>query len=150
MGAVLMMKISTKGRYALRIMVDLARHSAESPVSLREISERQNIIPKYMESIMALLLREKLVISIRGKAGGYRLARSPEQYRVYDILRAAEGDLEPVQCLVQKPNVCPLAPDCATLPLWEGLSRVVRQYLESYTLEALLGNGGAFSYCDGI
>lgn len=145
-----MMKISTKGRYALRIMVDLARRSSEGPVSLREISERQNITPKYMESIMALLLREKLVLSLRGKAGGYRLSRAPEQYRVYDILKAAEGDLEPVQCLVQKPNVCPLSAECVTLPLWEGLSQVVREYLEGYTLADLLGQEGAFSYCDGI
>lgn len=145
-----MMKISTKGRYALRIMVDLARHSTESPVSLREISARQNITPKYMESIMSLLLREKLVVSIRGKAGGYQLSRPSEQYRIYDILHAAEGDLEPVQCLVQHPNICPLSQDCVTLPLWQGLSRVVRQYLEGYTLADLLKNEGSFSYCDGI
>lgn len=145
-----MMKISTKGRYALRIMIDLARHAAAGPVALRAVAQRQNITLKYMESIMALLLREKLVISVRGKSGGYRLARPAEQYKVYEILCAAEGDLAPVQCLASADNPCTLRESCATLPLWTGLQQVVKDYLESFTLADLLGHEGELMYCDGI
>ncbi len=144
------MKISTKGRYALRIMIDLARHAAAGPVALRAVAQRQNITLKYMESIMALLLREKLVISVRGKSGGYRLARPAEQYKVYEILCAAEGDMAPVQCLASAENTCTLRAACATLPLWTGLQQVVKDYLESFTLADLLGQEGRLTYCDGI
>lgn len=145
-----MMKISTKGRYALRIMIDLARHTDEGPVSLRAIAERQHITLKYMESIIALLMREKLVMSIRGKAGGYRLSRPASQYKAYEILCAAEGELAPVQCLSTPINTCALQDSCSTLPLWRGLQQVVRDYLESFTLEDLLGQEGSISFCDGI
>lgn len=145
-----MMKISTKGRYALRIMIDLARHSDEGPVALRAVAERQNITLKYMESIMALLLREKLVLSVRGKSGGYRLAKPASQYKVYEILCAAEGDMAPVQCLVGTENTCALRSTCATLPLWTGLHQTVKAYLESYTLDDLLDQEGQLTYCDGI
>lgn len=145
-----MMKISTKGRYALRIMIDLARHADSGPVALRAVAERQNITLKYMESIIALLMREKLVVSVRGKAGGYRLARPADQYKVYEILCAAEGDLAPVQCLVAPTNDCMLRDNCATLPLWTGLYEVVKKYLESRTLADLVLKDGSLTYCDGI
>ena len=99
-----MMRISTKGRYALRIMLDLAQNGEDSPVALREISERQNITPKYMESIMALLLRDNLVQSLRGKAGGYMLTRKPAEYPLYEILSTAEGGLAPVHSLSMDEN----------------------------------------------
>lgn len=132
-----MMRISTKGRYAVRIMLDLAQHAAGDPVSLRDVAERQHITPKYMESIMSLLLREGLVVSARGKAGGYRLAREAGAYTVYDILCAAEGDLAPVACLSQVPQGCELADRCATLPVWRGLDEVIRGYLSGVRLSEL-------------
>lgn len=146
-----MMRISTKGRYALRIMLDLAEHASRGPVSLRDVAERQHITPKYMESIMAILLREGLVTSVRGKSGGYRLARSAEQYTAYDILEAAEGDLVPVQCLAQHENTCALRESCATLPVWQGLADVIRDYLQSVTLADMRERShGSLTYCDGI
>lgn len=139
-----MMRISTKGRYAVRIMQDIANHAApNAPVSLRDIVERQHITQKYMESIMALLLRRNLVRSVRGKAGGYCLTRKPEDYPLYDILCAAEGDMEPVQCLAAPVNDCALKDRCKTLPLWEGLSAVIRTYLQQHTLAELLNENGA-------
>ncbi|MCH5285667.1 MAG: Rrf2 family transcriptional regulator [Akkermansiaceae bacterium] len=147
-----MMKISTKGRYALRIMVELARAADDSrPVSLRAVAERQLMTLKYLESIIALLVRERLVISMRGKSGGYRLSRPAAQYTVYEILRAAEGELEPVQCLTSGAIPCPMESRCSTLSVWRGLSKVVRDYLEGITLADLANMpAGEFSYCDGI
>lgn len=146
-----MMRISTKGRYAVRIMLDLALHKEQGTVSLRDISERQNITPKYMESIMSLLVKEGLVVSTRGKAGGYSLSRPAEDYTVYDILCAAEGNLQPVQCLTTPTNPCILKDRCITLPLWEGLGQVIRGYLEKHTLADLATNGipEHMESCDG-
>lgn len=138
-----MMRISTKGRYAVRIMQDLALHAGQGPVSLRDISERQNITPKYMESIMAILLRNELVTSLRGKLGGYTLTREPAAYSVYEILCAAEGDMKPVQCLATPQNTCILKEHCTTLPLWKGLSDVIQTYLEAHTLAELTEKGEA-------
>lgn len=144
-----MMRISTKGRYAVRIMQDLALHAGQGPVSLRDIAERQNITQKYMESIMAILLRKKMVSSLRGKMGGYSLTRKPSDYSVYEILCAAEGDMEPVQCLALPLNPCVLKEHCVTLPLWKGLSEVIRTYLESHTLEEIIRTGEtAIPRCD--
>ena len=146
-----MMRISTRGRYALRIMIDLARYAAREPVSLRDVAARQQITPKYMESIMAMLLRAGLVTSARGKSGGYRLARPAAQYNAYEILCAAEGDLEPVQCLSSPVNTCPMRERCTTLPVWTGLSEVIRTYLEGISLADLTSSAaGEMSYCDGI
>lgn len=146
-----MMKISTKGRYALRVMVELARQVDDKPMSLRAVAERQHMTLKYLESIIALLVREHLVSSMRGKAGGYRLSRPAAQYTVYEILRATEGELEPVQCLVEGSPVCPMEQRCPTLPVWKGLSRVVREFLEGISLADIADvPPGEFSYCDGI
>lgn len=136
-----MMRISTKGRYALRIMLDLAQHNDQGPVALREISERQNITPKYMESIMALLLRDNLVQSLRGKAGGYRLTRRPDQYPLYEILSTAEGGLAPVHCLAMDENECSIRQSCLTIPVWEGLHKVIADYLNGLTIQTLLDQG---------
>ena len=132
-----MMRISTKGRYALRIMLDLAQNGEVGPVALREISERQNITPKYMESIMALLLRDNLVQSLRGKAGGYMLTRKPEDYPLYEILCTAEGGLAPVHCLAMEENECPLHDTCLTIPVWIGLHNVIKEYLSGISLGEL-------------
>ena len=133
-----MMRISTKGRYALRIMLDLAQNDEQGPVALREISERQNITPKYMESIMSMLLHDKLVQSLRGKAGGYQLTRKPEEYPIYEILSCAEGGLAPVHCLSMEENECPIRKTCLTIPVWEGLHQVIKDYLSGITLKTLM------------
>ena len=143
-----MLKISTKGRYALRIMIDLAHHVEEGPVSLRAVAERQNVTLKYMESIMSLLLREELVISSRGKSGGYKLTRAPKDYDVYEILHAAEGNLAPVQCLATSVNDCPLQGTCPTLPMWKGLDNIVQEYLKGYTLDQLLREEENSQFCE--
>ena len=135
------MRISTKGRYALRIMLDLAQNGEDSPVALREISERQNITPKYMESIMALLLRDNLVQSLRGKAGGYMLTRKPAEYPLYEILSTAEGGLAPVHCLSMDENECPLHDTCLTIPVWVGLHNAIKDYLSGISLEELKKQG---------
>ena len=136
-----MMRISTKGRYALRIMLDLAQNDDQGPVALREISERQNITPKYMESIMSMLLHDKLVQSLRGKAGGYQLTRKPEEYPIYEILSCAEGGLAPVHCLAMEENECPIRKTCLTIPVWEGLHQVIKDYLSGITLKTLIDQG---------
>lgn len=143
-----MIKFSTKGRYALRIMIDLARNGQQAPVSLRSISERQLIPIKYMEAIAAVLLRCRLVVSIRGKEGGYRLSRAATEYSVYDILCAMEGDLAPVSCLTEGARECPLRKSCVTLPFWQGLEGVVRNYLQSVTLADLSTNELNVSLCE--
>ena len=136
-----MMRISTKGRYALRIMLDLAQHRDQGLVALREISERQHITPKYMESIMALLLRDNLVQSLRGKTGGYRLTKEPAEYGLYEILSAAEGGLAPVHCLAMEENECPIRLSCLTIPVWEGLHKVIEDYLSGISLQTLIDQG---------
>ena len=136
-----MMRISTKGRYALRIMLDLAQNGEDGPVALREISERQNITPKYMESIMALLLRDNLVQSLRGKAGGYMLTRKPAEYPLYEILSTAEGGLAPVHCLSMDENECPLHDTCLTIPVWVGLHNAIKDYLSGISLDELKNQG---------
>lgn len=146
-----MMKVSTKGRYALRVMIELAQQEGGQPLSLRAVAERQGITLKYLENITTMLLREGLVASVRGKAGGYRLTRKAEQYTVYDILRATEGELAPTSCLEAAAPVCPMEQYCPTLPMWKGLRRVVKDYLEGITLASLAKRpSGEFSYCDGI
>ena len=135
-----MMKISTKGRYALRIMLDLATNAKGSPVSLHDVAERQQITLKYMESIMSVLLQARFVTSTRGKAGGYRLSREPQEYTVYEILTIVEGDLAPVKCLEGPENPCPRQHLCLTLPLWQELDTVIKTYLQQHTLADLQRN----------
>ena len=106
------MKISTKGRYALRLLLDIAQNQQDGFVSLKEIAERQEVSKKYLEQIIPLLSRAELLQTSRGYQGGYRLCRAPEEYTVYEILSVAEGGLAPVACLDQPENTCPRAPDC--------------------------------------
>ena len=144
-----MMRVSTKGRYALRMMIDLARMGEEQPIALRDIAKRQQIPIKYTENIMALLLRAGMVQSTRGKSGGYRLNKAPQDYLVYDIIAAAEGNLTPVQCLDDGAEECPMHNNCATLPIWIGLDEAVRNYLSSYTLADVCMGGKASGPCQG-
>ena len=137
------MRISTKGRYALRIMLDLAQHTDQGPVALREISERQKITPKYMESIMSLLLRDQLVQSLRGKAGGYKLTKTADKYNLYEILSSAEGGLAPVHCLSMDENDCPIRQTCLTIPVWEGLHKAIEDYLSGISLQTLIDQGSS-------
>ena len=137
------MLISTKGRYALRVMIDLAEHRSEEFISLREIAVRQEISEKYLESIIRMLVKAKVVDSLRGKGGGYRLKKAPEEYSVYSILRLTEESLAPVACLEEHADACPRATRCKTLPLWQGLDKAIRDYLQSVTIADLMKQGAA-------
>ena len=132
------MLISTKGRYALRVMADLARSGGEEYVVLMDIAQRQNISEKYLEGIVAALSRSGFLQTQRGRGGGYRLARCPEEYAVGDILRAAEGSIAPVSCVKSGETECPNADNCLTLPLWKELDRGMNDYLDSITLANLI------------
>ncbi|MBO4937836.1 MAG: Rrf2 family transcriptional regulator [Oscillospiraceae bacterium] len=138
------MLISTKGRYALRVMIDLAEHQTDAYITLKGVAQRQGISEKYLESIIRMLVKAKVLESLRGKGGGYRLAKAPEQYTVGSILRLTEDSLAPVACLEDGADVCPKQDSCRTLPLWQGLDRVIREYLESVTLADLMKQ----SVCD--
>ena len=124
------MKISTKGRYALRMLVDLAEHENCGFVALKDIAERQNISKKYLEQIIPILGKSNILKTIRGSQGGYMLSRSPDKYTVGEILRLTEGSLAPVDCERRA--------ECATLPVWQGLYRVINDYLDSITLQDIL------------
>ena len=132
------MLISTKGRYALRVMVDLAEHQSEGFIPLKVIAERQEISEKYLESIIKLLVKAKLLNGVRGKGGGYRLTKSPDQYTVGSILRLTEESLAPVACLEEGASACPRMAQCRTLPLWQGLDKVINDYLENVTILDLI------------
>lgn len=132
------MKISTKGRYALRLMLDLADHKNDGYVALKDIAERQNISKKYLEQIVPMLNKSNMLITSRGFQGGYMLAKSPNNYTVGDILRIIEGKLAPVACLEDDENQCPRAAECITLGVWQGLSNVINEYLDSITLQDIL------------
>lgn len=131
------MKISTRGRYALRFMIDLAQHSSSEFIPLRDISERQNISIKYLEQITSLLSKFGLLSSIRGPQGGYKLTKPANEYTIGSILRITEGNLAPVACLETPENNCQRASSCPTLKLWKGLNQIVNNYLDGITLESL-------------
>ena len=137
------MLISTKGRYALRIMIDLAEHQTDAFISLRGIAQRQEISEKYLESIIRMLVKAKVLDSLRGKGGGYRLNKTPDQYTVGSILRLTEESLAPVSCLEENADACPRAGRCRTLSLWKGLDKVIHEYLESVTIADLMEQGVA-------
>ena len=139
------MKISTKGRYAVRMMIDLALNDNGEFISLNDISERQDITVKYLEQIVTSLTRAGFLRSQRGNKGGYRLTRHPSEYKVGEILRVMEGQLEPVTCLLSDPGACPRSSTCATLPFWRGLEKVINEYVDSYTLQDLVDSAEALS-----
>ncbi|MDD6175795.1 MAG: Rrf2 family transcriptional regulator [Firmicutes bacterium] len=141
------MLISTKGRYALRVMIDLAEHQADGFIPLKVIAERQEISEKYLESIIKLLVKAKLLNGLRGKGGGYQLTKAPEQYTVGSILRMTEDSMAPVACLEPGADVCPRAAECRTLSLWKGLDKVINDYLNNFTLADLTrSNPDGFDY----
>lgn len=139
------MLISTKGRYALRVMVDLAEHPNEGFIPLKVIANRQEISEKYLENIIKLLVRANLLSGLRGKGGGYRLTKAPEEYTVGAVLRLTEESLAPVVCLEENAAVCSRMAECRTLSLWQGLDKVISDYLDSVTLADLMrrDNSGA-------
>ena len=130
------MKISTKGRYALRMMLDLAVHRSDGFIALKDIADRQNISKKYLEQIVPLLNKADLLRTNRGYQGGYALSKNPDQYTV-----------GPVSCLQYPVNECPRASECITLPVWEGLYKAINNYLDSVTLQDIIDNstGGDYS-----
>ena len=130
--------ISTRGRYALRMMLDLAENQGDGYVSLKDIATRQDISKKYLEQIIPVLNRAGLLQTTRGVQGGYRLTRRPEEYTVLDILSATETGLAAVACLEQDANPCARCCDCLTLPVWQGLDKVVKDYLGGITLQDVL------------
>ncbi len=132
------MLISTRGRYALRVMVDLAGHPTEGYVPLKDIARRQEISEKSLEAIIKTLVRAKLLSGVRGKGGGYRLTRAPGQYTVGEVLRLTEESLAPVACLEENASPCARASGCLTLPIWQGLDKVINEYLDGITLADLL------------
>ena len=132
------MLISTKGRYALRVMIDLVEHQSEGYVPLKEIAERQEISEKYLESIIKILVKAKMLDGLRGKGGGYKLTRAPEQYTVGSILRLTEESLAPVSCLENGAVPCARAAECRTLPMWQGLDKVINEYLDGILLPDLV------------
>ncbi|KIR03208.1 Iron-sulfur cluster regulator IscR [Lachnospiraceae bacterium TWA4] len=132
------MKITTKGRYALRVMIDLAQHEGEGFISLKAIADRQGISMKYLESIVSLLNKSGLLLSQRGKDGGYQLKNPVEEYTIGQILKLSEGSLTPVACLDYGTHNCEKSADCITLPMWQKLDAVIEDYLDSVTLRNLI------------
>ena len=132
------MLISTRGRYALRIMADLAERRSEGFVPLKDLARCQEISEKYLESISKLLVKAGLLEGLRGKGGGYRLVKPPEECTLEEILLLTEETLAPVSCLEPGAAACPRAADCRTLPVWEGLDELIRGYLQQRTLADLL------------
>ena len=132
------MKFSTKGRYALRMMLDMAQHQERGAVALKDVAARQNISKKYLEQIALVLGQAGILHGARGHQGGYRLVGEPKDYTVCEILEKMEGSLHPVACLDQAPNVCERCNGCETLFIWEELDRRIRDYLMSMTLQDVL------------
>ena len=135
------MIVSTKGRYALRVLTDLAEHEkkdSDKRIPLKEIAERQNISQKYIEAIMTLLSKNGIVDAVHGKGGGYKLNKKPSEYKVGDILRITEGTLAPVACLEKDAAACPIKKNCRTIKMWTKLDDLVENYLDSVTIEDLM------------
>ncbi len=132
------MKISTKGRYALRMMLDLGMHSNDGYIALKDIAERQHISKKYLEQIVPLLNGAKMLSTNRGYQGGYKLSRSPKEYTVAEILNVTEGSIAPVACLDGDPTECSHYNECMTIAVWEGLYKVINEYLGGITLQDII------------
>lgn len=132
------MKISTKGRYAMRMLVDLAEHKNSGYIALKDIAQRQNISKKYLEQIIPVLSKSGILRTNRGSKGGYQLAGSPDKYTVGDILRLTEGSLAPVYCAGEDAGMCERSADCPMLPVWQGLYKTINEYLDSITLQDIL------------
>ncbi len=140
------MLVSTRGRYALRVMVELAEHDRNEYVPLKTIAEKQNISIKYLESIISALSKAEIIDGLKGKGGGYRLNREPKEYSVGEILRFTEGALAPVACLTFKPNKCERAVSCRTLPMWEKLNTIICNYLDNVSIADLIDSSETGDY----
>ena len=132
--------ISTRGRYALRMMIDLAEHSDEGFIPLKDTAKRQDISKKYLEQIIPILNRSGFLQTSRGFGGGYRLVKPAKDYTVWEILNITEGNMAPVACLEGEKNTCPRCNECATLPVWQGLQNVIYEYLSGITLQDIIDN----------
>ena len=135
------MMISTRGRYALRVLVDMAEHQGDGFMTLREVAQRQDISEKYLEAIVKELVKNNILSGVRGKGGGYRLCRLPEQINVGEVLQFMEGTLSPVACLEEGAPPCPRSARCHTLDFWRGLDETIRRYTERFTLADLMQTG---------
>ena len=131
------MMISTRGRYALRVIIDLAENADGGYTAMKEVADRQGISLKYLERILPLLVKENMIEGVHGKGGGYRLARKPAEIKVRDILRVTEGSLVPVACLDCGAEPCRRTSECRTLPMWKKLNSIVNDYLDSITIADL-------------
>lgn len=140
------MKISTKGRYAIRVMLDLAKQGSGEYIPLLDIAKRQDISEKYLESIVAVLSKNDFLMSLRGKGGGYKLVKRPEEYTVGSILKLVEGSFAPVACLEKKPNRRERSAECETLKMWEGLEKLLEEYFGSITLADLMEQENGADY----
>lgn len=129
------MKISTKGRYALRVMIDIAKNQNDDYVSINSISQRQNISNKYLEQIVSKLSKANMLVTSRGAQGGYKLSRKPSEYKVGEILRTLEGELNTMDCTHGE---CPMKSGCSSFKFWDGLDKLINNYVDSYTLEDLI------------
>ena len=140
------MKISTKGRYALRMMLDLAEHQKDGYVALKDVAARQGISKKYLEQIVPILNRSDVLQTNRGFQGGYRLARKPKDYTVGEILRLTEGSLAPVACLDGDCKGCSRSDECPTLSVWKNLDKLINDYLDGVTLDQLVAPNEGYDY----
>ena len=132
--------ISTRGRYALRVLIDLAEHCGNGYIPMKDVAERQGVSLKYIEKIMPVLMKEKLIDGMHGKGGGYKLNRDPDKYVVGDILRLTEGDLAPVACLENGASPCKKAAECRTLPMWKEFHRITNEFFDGITIADLMRN----------
>ena len=140
------MKVSTRGRYAIRVMLDLAEHDQGEYIPLTDIAKRQEISEKYLEAIVAMLVKAGLLTALRGKRGGYKLTRTPDQYTLKDILQITEGAFAPVACLEDEVNTCSRASDCKTLKVWTDFQKLVNDYFDGITIDSLMGDEGCLDY----
>ena len=131
------MLISTRGRYALRLLIDMAEHSSTDYIKLKDVAQRQEVSEKYLESIVKQLVTGHIVVGLRGKGGGYRLAKAPDEIIVGDVMRIMEGSLAPVACLENENFNCPRKAACRTLGFWSGLNDVISRYIDSFTIADL-------------
>ncbi len=132
------MLISTKGRYALQVLIDLAEHQLDSYVPLKEVADRQEISEKYLEAIIKELVKGGVLVGVRGKGGGYRLSKSPDYLSVFSVLKLMEGSLSPVSCLEANSTPCTKMSECRILPLWQELNSTIEDCLKRYTIADLV------------
>ena len=140
------MLVSTKGRYALRVMIDLAEHQTAGRIPLKEIAQRQDVSEKYLENILSVLVRNGLLSGMRGKGGGYRLTQSPDQFTVGQVLRLTEGTLAPVSCLEGDGAGCERSAECSTIGMWTELDKMISGYLDGITIADLVASPRGYDY----